>query len=259
MSSTRPPVRRPLPPGVYRRRRLMVGVTAVLLVVATVDLLNGDDGAPADAVQQVVGTPTGSPTATAPAVVPVGPTKGRRRPSAPSAPVTTAPAPAPAPAEPQGRCADSDVMVRPEVPSAVAGSRVVVTLALSTRESEACTWSVSDEHLALKILDDDGGNVWSSSDCPDQVRSGSVVVRRDLISTYRLAWNGQESSRDCPTSMPVADPGRYAVQAAAIGGEPSAVVPFELVDPSKVEPPAPVGPPAPKTKKSGTRSKARSR
>ena len=250
-------MRRPLSPGVYRRRRLGVAVTAVLLVVATVDLVNGDDGASGDdTVQQVGGTPSASPTATTPAGVAVGPTtsRPRRRPAAP--PTTPA---APPPAEPEGSCADSDVTVRPEVEAAVAGNRVVLTLALNTTKAEACTWTVSAEHLAYKITDDDV-DVWASSDCPAQVPTTTVVVRRDLVSTLRLAWNGRESSRDCPDSMPAVDPGTYAVQAAAIGGEPSAPVRFKLADPAKVESSKPAGPSVPKTKsKTTSTSKSKSK
>lgn len=226
----------------------------MLLVVATVDLLNGDDGAPADdTVQQVGGTPAESPTATSPAGVAIGPTKTRKG-RQPTAPATTSPAPTPA--EPEGRCADSDVTVRPEVGSAVAGSRVVVTLALNTTRSEACTWTVSAEHLAYRITDGDA-DVWASSDCPAQVPSTEVVVRRDLVSTLRLTWNGRESSRDCPASMPAVDPGSYAVEAAAIGGEPSDPVTFKLADPAKAQPAKPAGPSLP-TSESKSKSKSKS-
>ena len=144
--------------------------------------------------------------------------------------------------------------------SGVAGRRVVLTLALSTTRSEACTWTVGSESLAYKITDDDG-TVWSSADCPEQVPSTTVVVRRDLLTTFRLDWNGLESSRDCPASMDPADPGTYAVQAAAIGGEPSAVVPFELADPAELEPTTPAGPAVPKagTKKSTSTGKKKTR
>lgn len=233
----------------------MVAITVVGLTVATVDLVDGDDPAPtADTVQQAVATPSAAPSAAPRSGEVVGPTTSRqRRRTTPRA----TPPPAPAPAEPEGACADADVSVRPEVAPAVAGGRVVVTLALHTREAEACTWTLGEEHLAYKILDADGADVWTSSDCPGQVPSASVVVRRDLVSTYRLAWNGRESSRDCPDSMPAVDAGTYAVQAAAIGGEPSEVVEFTLRDPADLEPAAPVGPAVPKVSKSKARSRSK--
>jgi hypothetical protein len=62
MSTRRPPARAPLPRGVYRRRRLMVAVTAVLLVVATVDLVRDDAPVRDETAQQVAGTPQAAPS-----------------------------------------------------------------------------------------------------------------------------------------------------------------------------------------------------
>ncbi len=229
----------------------MVGLTAVLLVVATVDLVNGDDAAPrTDTAQQVAGIPQAAPGDE----VVVGPRpsgprgkKGRKEGAksgqAPLVPTYTPPPPPP-PAEPDGPCDDADVAMTPVMGPAVAGRPVLVTLELRTREAEACTWTVNSSSLAYKITAD-GDDVWSSSHCPRQVPDDVVVVRRDLTTTYRLAWSGRRSSRDCPVSMGYAAPGDYAVQAAAIGGEPSAVVPFTLTDPADVEPAGPVGPPVP--------------
>jgi hypothetical protein len=169
---------------------------------------------------------------------------------------TYTPPPAPPPAEPDGPCAASDVVMTPVMGPVVAGRPVLITLALRTVESAACTWTVDSDHLAYKITDGND-DVWSSSHCPRQVPADQVVVRRDLTTTYRLAWNGRRSSRDCPVSLGYAAPGEYAVQAASIGGEPSAVVPFTLTDPADVAPARPVGPPVPKD--AGGKKKGRSK
>lgn len=232
----------------------MVAGTAVLLVVATVDLVDGDDASPAgDTAQRVVATPQATPSDDAAGDAGAGKTgktkagKKRKRKSAdePVEPTYTPPPPPP-PAEPDGPCDDADVVVTPVMGPEVAGRPVLVTLELRTVEDEACTWTVNREHLAYKITDGDD-DVWSSSHCPRQVPEDDVVVRRDLTTTYRIAWSGRLSSRDCPVSMDYAPPGDYAVQAAAIGGEPSAVVPFTLTDPADVAPVEPAGPPVPDT------------
>ena len=63
MPSTTQARRRPPSAAVYRRRRLMVGGTVVLLTIAFVDIVRGDDEPDArPTVQQVVGTPTEQPT-----------------------------------------------------------------------------------------------------------------------------------------------------------------------------------------------------
>lgn len=221
----------------------MVAGTAVLLVVATVDLVRDDDAAPSgDTAQQVVGIPQPSATPTSTAT-PVRKKKRGKGVLQPASPTTTTP-PAPEPADPVGACADSDIAMTPVMAPAVAGRKILVTLALRTREAEACTWTLSRESLAYKITDGDD-DVWSSSECPGQLPEDEIVVRRDVTATYRMAWSGRTSSRDCPGSMRFVPPGDYAVQAAAIGGEPSAVVPFVLADPADVQPKGPIGPPLP--------------
>lgn len=224
----------------------MVGGTVVLLAVAFVDIVRGDDEPDArPTVQQVVGSPTAEPTRE----VVIGPRKAagkgkKRRNGQPITPVAPA---APPLAEPDGRCADPDVIVAPVMANAVAGRPVLVTLHLRTREAEACTWTIDRQHLAYVVTDGDGDDVWSSSQCPGQVPTDEIVVRRDASSTYRMAWSARYSSRDCPVSMGYVEPGDYAVQTAAIGGEPSQVVPFTLVDPAELAPEGPIGPPVPET------------
>lgn len=235
----------------------MVAVTAVGLVVAGVDLVRDDDPAPTGATaQQVVATPTptASPVVIGPRKAGKGKGKGKGRGNKPPVPTYTPP-PAPEPAEPDGACADSDVLVEPVMETELAGQPVLVTLELRTRDVEACTWTISRDSLAYKITDADGDDVWSSSECPAQVPQDDVVVRRDLVGSYRLAWNGRLSSRDCPATMGHADPGDYGVQAAAIGGEPSDVVPFTLTDPVEVVPQEPIGPPVPEGEKKGKKKR----
>ncbi|WP_139982710.1 hypothetical protein [Nocardioides litoris] len=240
--------RGPLPRAVYWRRRAVLAGTAVLLLVATVDLVGGDDGPPPAAETAARTGAEPSAPASTPSDPLVGPTageqgrggrnggnggngKGRGARPQPTAPTTPA---APAPPAPSGTCDDADVLVTPVMSSAEAGRPVLVTLSLRTRTALACTWQIDREHLAYTITSD-GEDVWSSSECPAQVPSDPVVLRRDFITTYRLAWNGRESSRECPSGMDRAPAGTYEVQAAAIGGEPSEVVPFTLTEPVEPE------------------------
>lgn len=220
----------------------MVGLTVLLLVVAVVNLVRGDDsGSSRPTVSQAAAEPTPSTsTGAAPDDEPTtGTGTGKKKRKQKQQAATEAPeeepvvTPPPPPAEPDGPCASSDVLVTPVIGSVIAGRPVLVTLELRTQESEACTWTLDRRTLAYAITTPDGGNVWSSADCPGQVPSDTIVVRRAQTSTYRLAWAARVSSYDCPTQGHV-EPGDYEVQASAIGGEPSAVVPFTLVDPDDV-------------------------
>ena len=81
-------------------------------------------------------------------------------------------------------------------------------------------WAIDRDHLAYKITSGDD-DVWSSSHCPAQVPDDPIVLRSATPAVYRMAWTGRTSTRDCPPGADFAEPGEYAVQAAAIGGEPS--------------------------------------
>ena len=246
--------RGPLSPGVYWRRRVFVlGVVAALLLIL-VNLVRGNDGT-ADAgrtqATTVAGEATTTPTTEATSAAPTtgngkGKGKGKKddAPTAPTTPVYTPP-PAPVLVDPVGSCADDDIAVSPVVTGAVAARAVTVTLRLRTITSEACTWPISANHLALKISQD-GEDVWSSRECARQVPTDSVVVRQAVTSTYELTWNARESDAGCPRFSELADPGDYDIEVAAYGGEPASSS-FTLAPQPTVEPDAPLAPVAPPT------------
>ncbi|MEO9324336.1 hypothetical protein ABFT23_12655 [Nocardioides sp. C4-1] len=239
MSNRQPPPRVTPSRGVYRRRRLMVGATVVLLAVAVVDMVNGDgpDRPVADTVQGVGATSTETSATDAPSRN-GGKNKGRNQERQRDRTPTPTPTPEPPPPlpDPVGTCDNADVSVTPTMQPAIAGRAVLITLTMRTIETPACTWTIDRDHLAYKITDGDT-DVWSSSHCPAQVPDDTIVLRSATPAVYRLAWTGRTSTRDCPPGADHAKPGEYGVQAAAIGGEPSPVVEFALTDPPP--PPAP--------------------
>ena len=82
-------------------------------------------------------------------------------------------------AVPTGPCASSDVVVAPTLTEATAGSEILITLELSTRVAEACTWTVSPETLTMKITSGPD-DIWSSRQCPTAIPTREVVVRRAI-------------------------------------------------------------------------------
>lgn len=249
-----PTTRGPLTPAVYWRRRVFVLVTVVATVVFLVNLVRGDGepAKPQDRAVQTSGEPTTKP---APGVVRGGtgkPGKGKGKKNQQD----VVEPPEPEPAAPEGTCQDADVSIVPSVDAAVAGTPVTVTLTLRTLTTPACTWPVDVDHLALKVTDSDGNDVWSTSHCPRLVPTGSVVVRRDLDATFDFVWSSRTSSPGCPVQPAWAQPGEYAVQVAPLGGEPSEVVPFTLTDPDDVfVPDEPLGPTVPEKDKGKKKNK----
>jgi hypothetical protein len=193
----------------------MVLLTAVALVFAIGRLLGGSGSEPpadAAAVAAAKGTPSATPT---PAVV--GPQ--------PFQPAPTGKAANPGPtgnpvvlAVPDGPCAADEITVTPSVPTAVAGGRVELVLELSGIRP-ACTFSVSSRTIAAKVTSGKD-RIWSTQDCPDAVKTTSVVVRSAEPTKVVVPWSGRRSDDDCSRTTTWALPGYYHVIAAVIGSEP---------------------------------------
>ena len=226
---TRP--RGPLPPRVYWTRRMSVLGIALLLVFGIGRVLgSSSDGssAPDQARQAGAQTRAGpAPSGTA------GDERGKKdtrkknkkrtRPSAgPTAPVLV---------DPAGPCVDSDVVVTPDITEAEADDVIRISLQLSTRLAEACTWTVSPETLTLKITSGED-DIWSSRQCPTAVPTRDVVVRRVVATEIGVRWNGKRSDETCSALTEWALPGFYHVVAAALAGEPTDVQ-FELLEPPR--------------------------
>ncbi len=209
--------RGPLPARVYWRRRVMVLGSAFLLVFAFARLLGaGSDAssAPEEEAAQVSAdrtTPTSGPSVVT--TSPTGSSQGKPGKHHKSSQ-------APVPAEPDGPCADEDVVVTPEVKGAIAGRDVHIKLKLNTRESEACTWKVSRDTLTLKVTSGKD-DIWSTRQCPRAIQAHEVVVRRDTSTSIGVTWNSRRSDDGCSRLTEWALPGYYHIEVAALAGEPT--------------------------------------
>lgn len=230
-------------PALYWRRRLFVLGVVLALVLITVNLVSGpsdpdpgvratttagDQADPADPEQT-----TGPRLATEGAQGRRGKKKNKQNFGQATGPTVALPT-APVLAEPEGECAQDDIATIPTVQDAVAGQSATIVLKLRTLTSEACTWQVSAESLAVRISVSDD-EVWASRECPAQVPVQSVVVRRAVTSTYELRWNTRRSETECPALTEYAEPGNYRVTAGALGGEPAFLI-FDLPAPTAVVP-----------------------
>lgn len=171
------------------------------------------------------------PTAPGSASTASAPGEKKKRKHRKRATVTPPPPPTtPALAPPSGPCANSDIVVTPEITKVEGGSPILISLELRTRVTEACTWTVSPETLALKITSG-SDDIWSSRQCPASVPTREVVVRQALGTKVGVRWNGKRSDQTCSALTEWAVPGYYHVVAAALAGEP-ADVQFKLVKPA---------------------------
>ncbi len=235
--------RGPLPASIYWRRRLLVlGLGLALVFTLSRVLGGGGDGGDAkatDVATQVAGDPSTAPSAHKPST--------RAKPKTPKKQKKSTVPQEPVLAQPDGPCADSDILITPSVDQAIAGRPVTVTLELRTGTTAACTWRVSANHVALKITSG-ADQIWTSRQCPGAVPIQDVVVRRDVTTFVDVSWKARRSAAGCPIPTDWALPGTYHVHAAALGGEP-AEARFELERPSPQVIPPPANPTQPKNKK----------
>jgi hypothetical protein len=200
----------------WRRRAFVLGIAFALVFVIARLLTAGSDGSSDEkpAAEQAGGqveetsdadaspdrTAGAGDGATGPATVPTTPTL----------------------AVPDGECAAADVLVTPSIaPGAVAGRDVTISLSLQTRESEACTWQVSADSLAVKVAQG-AEDVWTTRQCKQAIPAQSVVVRRAVPTIIQITWaEARESTDGCTRRAGWAEAGDFTVAAAALGGEPA--------------------------------------
>jgi hypothetical protein len=207
-SVTRPRGR--LPQRVYWVRRVLVLGTALALVVGIGSLLDrGSDGSSGSTPTAVQAAGEGSPSADATAT-----TQGRRKKDR----ATSTPEP-PLP-QPTGLCQPGDITISPVVPRAYGDSEVTIRLELATRYSPACTWPMSADTLTYKIANRKVGDFWSSLDCPGQVPTRTLTLRKDTPVWTTVTWDSRGSAHGCPGRSDWALPDWYVVSVAAFDGEP---------------------------------------
>lgn len=247
--------RGPLPARTYWLRRVVVLGTALALVVAIASLLgafgDADGGGDAGGRARTAGTTTSQEPATTPSTTPTDPAaatgKKRGKGKKTSAPPL---------AEPTGECESSDVVATPVIETAEGGRDVPITINLRTRETAACTWTVSPETLTVTITS--GSDfIWSSQQCPTSIAAQDVVVRQAVDAPVVVTWkDAKRSDETCSNLTEWARLGYYHVVAAALAGEPTDVQ-FELVRPASAVITKTVTPkPKPKKGKGKNRSDA---
>lgn len=220
---TRP--RGPLPARVYWVRRALVLATAFLLVFGLARILGGGSDGDSGADDSAVGV-AGETTEAADESSQEG---GSESSDAATPPRKQKPKPKRTPlAKPDGPCDPADLTVEADLKRTPGGGDEVAIPLTVSGTAEACTWTMSNETLALKITSG-SDMIWSSQQCP-RIEEQDLVVRSAKPAEATFAWNGRRSDEECSRTTDWALPGSYHVIAAPYGGEPTDVQ-FELVTP----------------------------
>ena len=211
---------RPLPPEIYRRRRIVLvsGVLGVVLVVwFLVRAVTGGDAAD-DASTK----PTPTPTSTEATEVPEG----------------TVPASLKAG---DRACDPQTVRISPSVPAdQTAGGDVAVVLTVSTSASTACVLEASASQLVV-VIDDGDDPVYDSTSCNASILETPVSLSPDWATVTTATWSGRASGASCSDAEAFVGAGDYTIKLGTLGGEPGEVT-FSLGEAPPPPAPDPVAP-----------------
>jgi hypothetical protein len=222
----------PLPTAVYWRRRLLVlgGLLSVLggggwlgVAVVTGDRqqadavvagASGEAPAPTPALEQVL------PSLAAVQVPTVAPTTT----SAPPEPSQPPPGPVSG-----GPCTDDmiAVEVRPDPPSAPAGSKPTFDLVVTNVSAVACVRALDKGLQEVVLLDAAGNRVWGSNDCYPEASSDTRTLQPGEAAVFPVLWSGLSSAPGCTAARSTPGPGSYLLR-GRLDTKPSADAPFTL-------------------------------
>ena len=225
---------RPLPPEIYRRRRVAALVALLVIVVFLVWGLSAmarSGGGDAD-----VSTST-SPTTT-PVTEPTVPEPGAATPSESETAKESAsgePTEPTSPTEhteaaPSGTCELKDlrVVASTNQPSYAVGEQPVFYMEVQNPTDADCVIDLDTNIMRFEVYDMATNNrVWSDVDCFDPVFAGQETFPRDSKRGFEARWSGTSSQPNVCTDRQPVPAGSYYLH-TVIGDNASDAVPFNL-------------------------------
>ena len=240
----------PLPPEIYRRRRMLaIGVTAlvVAIIVAVVAVVVAN--VTGDTKTEQKHTPSAAPPTPLPGETPK--VKSPVLPPAPQAPpptVTPTAAVTPPPLLKEGDdCPDSTLAVKgiTSQPNYVVGDQPKFTMVVTNIGLVACKRDVGAAALAAYVYGLDNQRLWSNLDCAPSNETLVKTFNPGEQVTTEVTWTGMGSAPNCPLPRQPIGPGTYNL-VVQLGNLRSATMPFVIADaapaaPGEGQPPAPGG------------------
>ena len=192
----------PEEPQVYWRRRLMIGLAAlVTLIVIISSFTSGDDPVPvaasaAPTAEAVVAAPESSP---APTVVVASPTPEVLQPTA----QPTVPAVA------EGECSDADTSIRVVVDreTTAVGEGVHINMVVKNISAKTCKRDVGSGANEVTVISGPA-LIWSTDHCNPNTDKDLVELAPGQEWSVKVVWIGKQTSTGCKVTN-MADPGAY--------------------------------------------------
>jgi hypothetical protein len=233
---------RPLPPEIYKRRRMLaIGVAAfvIAIVVAIVFVVvanSSGDSSPGEgaANTSTAAAPTPLPGENPEVKVPVQPPAQQAPPPTP----TPSAAVVPPPVLQEGEdCPDSTLAVKgiTSQPNYVIGDQPKFTMVVTNIGLVACQRDVGAAVLAAYVYSLNNDRLWSNLDCAPSNETLVKTFNPGEQVTTEVTWTGMGSAANCPLPREPIGPGTYNL-VVQLGNLRSAAVPFILAE---AAPPAP--------------------
>lgn len=204
-------------PRVYKRRRQLVALLALLLIggliwaaIAVAGVFRGDT-APAPAAAGPAGAApdtSASPTATA------------------AATATASPTPSATPSEPECNPASIEVTGSTDAETYAADQSPILSLTVSNTGDVPCPVNVGTSQMEFLVTSGDD-RIFSSRDCQEGAEDLEVTIEPGESETARFAWERIRSAPECAEVDAVPGPGQYAFQ-TRLGERTSDDIPFTL-------------------------------
>ncbi|MCP9275572.1 hypothetical protein [Mycolicibacterium arenosum] len=240
----------PLPPEIYRRRRMLaIGVAAVVIAIVVTIVLVVVSNATGDSAPEQAAANT--PSAEAPPTPLPGQDPEIKSPVVPPAPEAPAATPTPTaavtppPVLKEGDdCPDSTLAVKgiTSQPNYVVGDQPKFTMVVTNIGLVACKRDVGAAVLAAYVYGLDNNRLWSNLDCaPSNETLVKTFAPGEQVTT-EVTWTGMGSAPNCPLPRQAIGPGTYNLL-VQLGNLRSATVPFTLAEAAAPPPPGEAPPP----------------
>ena len=192
----------PEEPQVYWRRRLMIGLAAlVTLIVIISSFTSGDDPVPvaasaAPTAEAVVAAPESSP---APTAVVASPTPEVLQPTA----QPTVPAVA------EGECSDADTSIRVVIDreTTAVGEGVHINMIVKNISATPCKRDVGSGANEVTVISGPA-LIWSTDHCNPNTDKDLVELAPGQEWNVKVVWIGKQTATGCKVTN-MADPGAY--------------------------------------------------
>ena len=194
----------PEEPQVYWRRRLLIGLAALVTLIVIINSLSGGEDPVATAAsstsspnpETVVTTPE---TTLAPSVVMTSPTPAALQPTAqPTVPVVA-----------EGECSDADTSIRVIVDreTTAVGEGVHINMIVKNISATSCKRDVGSGANEVTVISGPA-LIWSTDHCNPKTDKDLVELAPGQEWNVKVVWIGKQTATGCKVTN-MAEPGAY--------------------------------------------------